>query len=258
MFRWSKATQTDFFKNIENDPQIHQAAIKAGQELTKYLTELIAAKREAIAKNTNDDTNDVLTRLLIAQIPGGLGFEDDRLITNIAGLLVGAIETTSQAVVQALEQILLHPGIGDRALQVAKAENLAEFDNIVWEALRFNPINPLVFRYTETDTLLAEGTEREVEIKRGTIVFVCTASAMWDSNFVSNADRFQVGRPNHHYIHFGYAAHECLGKYIAMVMIPEIIRTLFLHNVSLIDGSEGEIDFQGGSFPEKFLVRLDS
>ncbi len=258
MFRWSKATQTDFFKNIANDPEIHEAAIYAGQELTKYLTELITARREAIANDEKDNINDVLSRLLIAQIPDGLGFEDDRLITNIAGLLVGSVETTSQAVVQALEQILLHPGIGERALKAAEANNLIEFDNIVWEALRFNPINPLVFRYTETNTLLAEGTEREVEIPQGTIVFACTASAMWDSNFVPNADQFQVGRPSYSYIHFGYAAHECLGKYIGMVMIPEIIRILILHNVSLIDGTEGEIDFQGGPFPEKFLVNINN
>ena len=258
MFRWSKATQTDFFKNIANDPEIHQAAIQAGQELTQYLTELIAARRQDIANGSHKDPNDVLQRLLMAQIPDGLGFADDRLITNIAGLLVGSVETTSQAVVQALEQILLHPGIGERALQAAQAENLAEFDAIVWEALRFNPINPLVFRYTETDTFLAEGTAREAEIPQGTIVFACTASAMWDPNFIPNADQFRIGRPSHSYIHFGYAAHQCLGKYVATVMIPEIIRILLLHNVSLIDGPEGKIDFLGGPFPEKFLVNLDS
>ena len=257
MFRWSKATQTDFFKNIENNIEIHQAAIQAGQELSVYLRELIAARREAITNDGNNNINDVLTRLLMAKIPDGLGFEDDRLITNIAGLLVGSVETTSQAVVQALEQILLRPDITNRAMESAKADNLVEFDNIVWEALRFNPINPLLFRYTETNTLLAEGTEREVEIPQGTIIFACTASAMWDSNFVPNADQFRVGRPSHSYIHFGYKSHECLGKYIGMVMIPEIIRILLLHKVSLIDGSEGKIDFQGGPFPEKFLVRIN-
>ncbi len=256
MFRWSKATQTDFFKNITNDPQIHQEAVQAGKELASYLTTLIAQKRKEIADNSQEHDNDVLTRLLLAEFPDQLGFKSDRLITNISGLLVGTVETTAQAVVQALEQILLHPGIGKRALKAAKADSLVEFDNIVWEALRFNPINPLVFRYTETDTLLAEGTEREVKIPQGTIVFACTASAMWDSNFVVNADQFRVGRPSHSYFHFGYAAHECLGKYVGMVMIPEIIRVLLLQNVSLIDGDKGKIDFEGDVFPSKFMVNI--
>ena len=255
MFRWSKATQTHFFKNLTNDPTIRQAAVTAGQELTEYLSELVAEKRKEVT--SADSPQDVLTRLLVAKIPDGLGFAKDRLITNIAGLLVGSVETTSQAVVQALEQLLLHQGIRDQAVQAARADNLAEFDALVWEALRFNPINPLVFRYTETDTVLAEGTAREVEIVSGTIVFACTASAMWDSNFIANPDQFRTGRASHSYIHFGYAAHECLGKYIATVMIPEVIRVLFLHNVSLIDGTEGKIDFEGGPFPEKFCVTLE-
>ncbi|MBW4652389.1 MAG: cytochrome P450 [Kaiparowitsia implicata GSE-PSE-MK54-09C] len=256
MFRWSKATQTHFFKNLTDDPEIRQAAVRAGQELTAYLAGLVTARREVIA-TTSDTNRDVLTRLLMAQIPDGLGFEDDRLITNIAGLLVGSVETTSQAVVQALEQMLLHPGIRDRAIKAAKANDWAEFDGIVWEALRFNPINPLVFRYTETNTVLAEGTTREIEIVSGTIIFACTASAMWDSNFIANPDHFRVGRASHSYIHFGYAAHECLGKFVASVMIPEIVRVLFLHNVSLIDGAEGKIDFEGGPFPERFVVALE-
>jgi cytochrome P450 len=34
------------------------------------------------------------------------GFDDHRLLANMAGLLIGAVEAVSQAIVQALEQIL--------------------------------------------------------------------------------------------------------------------------------------------------------
>ncbi|MEH2364003.1 cytochrome P450 [Nostoc sp.] len=256
MFRWSKAIQSHWFKNLVNDPKIRQAALTAGQELTAYLSEFVAEKRKKIAPG-GDTKHDVLTRLLLAQMPDGLGFEDDRLIINVAGLLIGSVETTSQAVVQALEQMLLHPGIRERAIKASVANDFAEFDAIVWEALRFNPINPVIPRYTETNTVLAEGTTREVEIISGTTVLACSASAMWDPNFIANPDQFRVGRASHSYIHFGYAAHECLGKYVATVMIPEIVRVLFLHNVSLSDGTEGQIDFEGGPFPERFVVTLE-
>lgn len=45
MYRWSKASQTNMFKNLPNDPKIHEAAEKAGEEMRTYLTELLNEKK---------------------------------------------------------------------------------------------------------------------------------------------------------------------------------------------------------------------
>jgi hypothetical protein len=58
-------------------------------------------------------------------------------------------------------------------------------------------------------------------------------------------------------MHFGFGAHECLGKYVGMVMIPEVVKRVFLRpDVHLLPGPEGAIDFLGGPFPERFEVGL--
>lgn len=252
MLRWSKATQRDFFKNITNDPAIHAEAVAAGEEMRKYIDSLLLEPR------ADDDSchETVISRLLRLDNAGLLPLGSTALVANVAGLLVGSVETTSQAVAQSLREILIRPSIRKRALSLAKTNNTGELAKIVWEALRFNPINPLLFRYCEQPTTIGEGTEYSEVIDSGSIVFACTASAMWDEAVFDNADEFREDRPTSSYIHFGYGSHECLGKQISEVMVPEIIRTILLRNPSLIDGPAGSIDFKGGEFPESFKISL--
>ena len=43
-----------------------------------------------------------------------------------------------------------------------------------------------------------------------------------------------------------------------MMIIPEMIQRVLLRpGIRLIPGPEGKIDFQGGPFPERFLVASD-
>lgn len=259
MYRWSRATQSDMFKNLPNDPAVHQASVQAGEEMRAYLSQLLAEKKEKIAKSGDRcyPMEDTFTRLLKTQFPKDIHFDEQRIITNMAGLLVGSVETASQAIVQALEQILLNPTIFQAALQAARANDDARFDKYVWEALRFNPINPLVFRFCEEDYTLAAGTPRAKRIKAKTIVFACTASAMFDASELTQPETFSLDRPKYQYMHFGYGHHTCLGKYIGLVQIPEVIKRVLLRpNVRLIPGEEG-IDFKGGFFPECFTIAYD-
>lgn len=249
IYRWSKATQTAFFKNLQNDPAPQQAAVAAGQEMSKYIAELIGGG--AVPKDT------VVGRLLNTAYPDGVGLNQQEMISNICALLVGSMETTQQAIAQALEQILLRPPVMTAAVEAARAQNYSVLAAIVWEALRFNPINPLLFRVVGTDTVLAAGTSRETRLRAGTLVFACTASAMWDGDEIENPDMFVPGRPSYHYLHFGYKAHECLGIYIGEEMVIETIRCLLLRGPRLIEGDEGKIDFKNGPFPEAFHIVLD-
>ena len=56
-------------------------------------------------------------------------------------------------------------------------------------------------------------------------------------------------------MHFGYGHHECIGKYIGLVQIPEVVKRVILRpGVRLIPAPEGKIDFKGGPFPESFVI----
>jgi cytochrome P450 len=257
MRRWSKATQSDFFKNLQNDPEVHQTAVAAGREMLSYLAELLNEKRQQLWREQNAGSlpEDTFSRLVRTYFPAEIGFDDQRLLTNMAGLLIGTVETTSQAIVQALEQILLRPDIFAAASAAARGLETDAFDAYVWEALRFNPINPLLFRFCEQNTTLAEGTPRETPIPARTIVFALTASAGFDSAVLPDPESFQLKRPAFTQLHFGYGHHTCLGKYIGLVQVPEVIRRILLRpNVRLLPPPEGVIDFKGGPFPEQFTI----
>jgi cytochrome P450 len=265
MYRWSKAIQVNMFKNLQNDAAIHDAAVQAGTEMMEYLRGLLEEKRCASKPSATTDNGaralpfqDIFSRLVETHFPAEIGFDDHRLLTNMAGLLIGAVETISQAIVQALEQILSRPEIHAEAGDAAKQEE-ARFDAYVWEALRFNPINPLVFRFCERDHLLAAGTARETLIPAGTVVFACTASAMFDEAVFPNPDTFNPDRPAYGYLHFGHGQHTCLGKYISLVVVPEVIRRVLLRrDVRLLPPPEGAVDWQGGPFPERFTIAYGS
>jgi cytochrome P450 len=252
MLRWSKATQSDYFKNLNNDPAVHAAAVQAGTEMKAYIAGLVAERQQAIEGDPCFVPQTVVDRLVYAFSKQCLPFDSSELIANIAGLLIGAVETTSQAVVQALRQILIRPDVLKSAKGLAAASNHAEFSKVVREALRFDPINPLLFRFTESDSVLGDGTDHAEVVGRGTIVLACSASAMWDESVIDAADEFRVNRPGHSYLHFGHASHECLGSHAGEIMMNEIIRTILLRDVSPL----GQIDFEGGPFPESYRLQL--
>jgi cytochrome P450 len=258
MYRWSKAIQCDMFKNLQNDPAVHEANLQAGQEMLQYLDDLLHDKQAAICKADPNPPQDTFSRLIRTQFPLELDFNDKRILINVAGLLIGICETTSQAIVQALAQILARPQIKQEAMDAAQEPQPDRFDRYVWEALRFDPINPLLFRYCESDYELAAGSARRTIIPAGTVVFALTASAMFDEDVVPNSDNFVVDRPGWPGLtglHFGYGHHMCLGRHVAGAMIPEVIRrVLLLPSVRLLPASEGNIDFQGGPFPERFVI----
>lgn len=262
MCRWSKATQMDIFKNMQNDAAVHAASAQAGAEMMEYLGGLLEEKRRAGKPSARADNGaralpfqDTFSRLVETHFPAEIGFDDRRLLANMAGLLIGAVETISQAIVQALEQILSRPEIHAQAVNLAQQDDVARFDPYVWEALRFNPINPLVVRLCERDHLLAAGTARETLIPAGTVVFACTASAMFDEPAVPNPETFNPDRPAFSYLHFGHGHHTCLGKHIAGVQVPEVIRRVLLRrDVRLLPPPEGAVDWQGGAFPERFTI----
>lgn len=258
MYAWSRATQSDMFKNLQNDPAVHEASVRAGAEIREYLGGLLEEKRAAVQTDAGDPPQDTFSRLVRSHLPAELGFDDQRVLANMMGLLVGAGETTSQAIVQALEQLLLRPEVRAEAEAAAK-DDVDRFDRYVWEALRFNPINPLLFRLCESDYTVAAGTPREAVIPAGTLVFALTASAMFDQDVVEDPDEFRPDRPDFASLHFGYGHHTCLGRHMGGVTIPEVVRRVLLRpGAGLLPHPEGAVDFQEGPFPERFVISLDA
>jgi len=195
--------------------------------------------------------DDIVTRMLRSAYAKEVDFPLDRLGINAGGLLIGAIETTSQAVSQVIEYFINNENVMKKAKQAASFEDRAEFDAIVWEALRFVPIRPDIFRKASMDYTIAKGTEHETEVKKGTIVRLLTQSAMFDNYAFEKSNEFNPNRNWYHNFNFGFGSHQCLGKYIGMVMIPEMVRQAVLR-VGL--KNEGPINYKNGPFPEEYKL----
>ncbi len=257
MMRWGRDTQYDMFHNQTMSGMIHDNNIRATQEMREYIkNDLLPKKRRELEKDP--DRDDIVSRLLKMKCPHAIGWDEHQMITNIMGLLVGHVETSSAAIVQILDQLLSRPDQLYHARQAALHNDDPKLFRICWEALRFNPVNPIVVRKCAKDYRLAAGTFRNKVIKAGTVVVVGTRSAMKDPRELPSPKKFKSDRPEYHYLHLGLGLHRCLGDDVSKVQVPEAIQMLLLKkNLRRAPGQAGQIDYNGGPFPESFSVAFD-
>ncbi len=190
----------------------------------------------------------IVKRMLRTKFAKEADFNVKRVAINAGGLLIGSIETTSQAVAQTIQLFLTQPELLAKARAKAQLKDPAEFDAMVWEALRFVPISPYMFRQASEDYTIAKGTDRETTISAGANVLVLTQSAMFDPYAYKDPETFNPDRNWYHNFNFGFASHDCLGKHVGMVMIPEMVRQVMRRPKIKNDGP---IDYKNGPFPEE-------
>ena len=148
-----------------------------------------------------------------------------------------------------LQYLFQHAEWLAKAKAAAQKEDTSELDGIVWEALRFVPITPYLFRTTVSDYTAAKGTDYETVLRAGTYVLPVTLSATFDERAFDSPEEFIPQRNWYNYFHFGFGSHECLGRYVGMVMIPEMVRQVML--IKAIE-PKGNIDYKSGPFPESY------
>lgn len=248
---WSYWNQIDAFWNQPFDAiawpdpaKIVAARESANKEMAIYLVALIAG-REAELK-LGAAPRDSVSRLLALAASKAVNFDLKRVIINTGGLLIGAVETTSHAAVNALEVLLQRPDVLAQARAAAGSEDATAIDGFVYEALRFKPAFPYFFRTCGQDTVIGRGTEHATPVAKGTTVLAVTHSAMFDPHAFANPDRFDPARDQGDHFHFGVGLHECLGRAIGQVMIPEIVR----QSLRLPALNAAAVDYKSGPVPE--------
>lgn len=250
MMAWARACFREFFINLLNNPDIRAPAVAAGAKMRKRL-DVLLKKRRAL---DCDDKDDVMGRLLGLQRAGdAAGLDDETVRRTLMGLVVGMVETTSQAAIQALLVLFSRPDALASAVAAARADDDDMLARVVFEALRFRPINPMVVRVAKEDYRLAAGEPHATLIRKGTAVFALTWSAMFDPRVLDAPDEFRPDRPPHHYLHFATGRHACYGRYISSIQIPQILKPLLK-----LDGLRpvGAPVFDG-TFPETLKVTIN-
>ena len=250
MMGWARSCFQEFFINLVDDPEIRAPAVAAGVEMRKRLDALLAERRAWDL----DGRDDVMGRLLRLQRTGDVaGLDNDGICRTLMGLVIGMVETTSQAAVQALLVLFSRPDVLARAAAAATAGEDEALSALIFEALRFRPINPMIVRVAKEDYRLAAGEQHETLIRKGTTVFALTWSAMFDARVLDAPEEFRSDRPDYHYLHFATGLHACFGRYISWIQIPQILKPL-LKLKSLHPTGAPEFD---GTFPETFRVEAD-
>lgn len=261
---WCRDIYTDLFLNLRGDKEWERRADIAVTEMNTYLDSLIEAKRKELKTTQNVDST-VLTRLIQIQEGQGDKFEDKDpwvgVRRNIFGMVIGVVETTLKAVPRTIDQLLKRPDKLEEArkaaLDYSHTKDPDQFEKYVFEAMRFNPQNHVLFRLALKPFKLAVGTDRETECPAPALVFAANLGAMFDPDKIQNPEEFQLNRPDDNYLFFGYEHHRCLGEQISRIQIPLLVK----HVMSLgkLRRPEGGDQFDPLDLrPEHFLLEFDA
>jgi cytochrome P450 len=263
---WIRTIFVELFLNLNNDPQLAAAGAAAGQQLGAFIDGLIVANRAQAAGGAGTagasgaagpvgpGRDTVLGRLLAMQADPDTRLADDRIRVNLVGLLVGMIDNTIMAVVNALDVLFNFPGQLAGAIAAAGAADPGALLPYVLEALRFHSPAPLLVRLSGQPHVLAKGTDRATEVPAGRLIFASNGSAMMDDSVLDQPQQFILGRPGYQYLHFGWGMHQCFGKYISQVQVTELVRSLLLlPGLRRADGDAGRLVYEG-PFPKTFTV----
>jgi cytochrome P450 len=251
MIAWTLAMFEDIFVNVKNDPHIHGAAAEASSKLRPYLEETIAERKRAGAGGET-----MLDRLLAMQGTPATAFSDHEIATNIIGLVVGFIPTIATATTFAIDALLDRPEAVSSARAAAQSNDIDVVRAHMWEAMRLAPQGPGLLRRATSDFVVGEGTHHARRVPAGTVTFASTQSAMLDGDVIDDPHEFRVGRPAHHYLHFGVGLHQCFGRFANAMQIPLIAAALLRRrDFARAEGDQGRLVKQG-PYPQSLIVTV--
>jgi cytochrome P450 len=186
---------------------------QGGAALAKVLMPIIAARRE-------EPRNDLISVLVQAELTDEDGvthrLSDADVIAFSFLLLAAGSGTTWKQMGITLVALLQHP----EALAAAR-DDRAFLRNVVEEALRWMPTDPVFARFAITD-----GELGGLEVPAGTVVHACLGAANRDPSRWERPDEFDPFRPTKSHLTFGHGPHTCLGMHVARAEIVHGIGAL--------------------------------
>ncbi|GAC1442588.1 MAG: hypothetical protein NVSMB59_05640 [Vulcanimicrobiaceae bacterium] len=246
---WLRAIFHDIFLNPRDDAAVHARASIANAALGAHIDALVARRRASA-----DRPDDVLSRLLaVAQREAWL--DDATLRRNLASLVVATVDNTATFFAKSMAQLLRRPAHAALAREAAIAGDVGTVGRYLSEAGRFDPAAPCLIRHVSRDTELASGTRRRTVVRAGGTLLLATSSAMFDSDGFTEPTAFDIDHAAES-LHFGYGLHQCLGRRISAVQLPELGAALLrLGALTPAGGSDGKIAYDG-PFPDRFVVKF--
>ncbi|HEX3150755.1 MAG TPA: cytochrome P450 [Gemmataceae bacterium] len=271
MMAWIRILFYDLFLNLTRNERVHQRAVRAGVERRDWVRQVIR-DRQAVLDRGGELPDNVLNRMiLLARQPSYQWVSEDVINRSIGGIITGVLETSNKAVVYSLSVLLDRPDMLKSAIEVAiarKDDMTITMDKdpmygYVAECLRFMPVQPGVLRFAEEHQTLTGGGTKPYTIKAKTKILAMTAAAMRDPAAFPDPSKFDptragAGAP---YKNWGFGLHECFGRYINTVLIPDFVAAVLrLPNLRRDDSLAGRgvgLKSEGG-FTNNFVLAFDS
>ncbi|SNS14508.1 Cytochrome P450 [Geodermatophilus pulveris] len=253
MMRWMRLLFWEAFLNTGGDREVRRAGERAAAEFHAHVDGLVVDRRAEPAGTPHDD----LLRRLAHLRTDGARLSDEAVRRCVSGVVVGAVETTTKATAHAVDQLLRRPEALQGAARAAREGDVAVVAQYVVEALRFNPLTPVLVRHAARPAVVAAGTPHERHVPAGRTVYAAALPAMFDPRTFDDPHTFRHDRQPAADLLFGYGMHACFGRYVNLVSIPELVTALLrCGGVRRAPGPAGRMRYEG-PFPDRLLVDLD-
>ncbi|WP_257449759.1 cytochrome P450 [Archangium lipolyticum] len=177
-------------------PEHTQRTLAAIADLTRYITEVLEARRRVPA-------DDLVSDLVRAEADGQR-LTDREIIDFLVLLLIAGLETTVHLLANSLLFLAERPE--EQARLRAEPMLVPRF---IEEMLRYDSPVQSVVRIVTSDVTISG-----VTIPKGEVVLALIASANRDERHYPEPDRFDLHREQTS-ISFGYGAHYCIGAQLA-------------------------------------------
>lgn len=204
---------------FSHDPANAPLITAAFEEMDDYLGALIAERRHRPG-------DDVVSHVLEAVTDGEL--DEAAVVPNLTALLRASSGSTAAQLATVVDALATHMDWWDAAVAAGD-----ELGGIALELARLAPASWSIERRAREDLVLLD-----VEIPRGTAVFVLVPIANRDASAYPAPDRLDPAReaaPSP--LQWGAGRHFCLGRTLAVMEIEELVRALLRTYANItIDG----------------------
>ncbi|WP_275558066.1 cytochrome P450 [Streptomyces sp. 5-6(2022)] len=179
---------------------VDAARLQVPEEMAGLLLEMESYILDHAARRRREPSDDVLSRLVAAEVDGESLDESEVFVITLMLLLAGHISTTLL-----LGNALVCLDDNPRALATLR-EDPAAIPGALEEVLRHSPPAPLAYRLTTRETTLGG-----VDIPADVMVASWVMSANHDERQFADAEAFDIGRTPNPHLSFGHGIHFCIG-----------------------------------------------
>ncbi|MGF9755748.1 cytochrome P450 [Microvirga sp. 0TCS3.31] len=252
---WSRAIFQDIFLNNANLSQIHRAGDGAAAEVRHVVERALVERRSVPVRNRPDD---LLTRIMaVERAPQGPdGLSHAEIVDTVIGLAIGWFWHATKAAMVAIDGLLDRREALVIATAAARAGDMEQLQRVLWEVLRFRPVQVGLPRTCPDGAILGRGTPYETVVPPHAFVLAGTHSAMWDDSVVPDPARFDVTRSDGQYLVFGSGPHRCMGEALVRGQLPAMVAPLLaVDGLTRAAGRRGRLTWVDAS-PDELWVQF--